>query len=439
MGEAQSGKREFRIGLTQSTQRTQRAIAWAMSAILAVGFAAVAVFDRPGVVMLGPSFALGMLGVAWWWKRGRIHGDQLIVARDRWRYVRSTEGGDYEVPVIGYDRRSGKVIVMPGLQPEQWGIPGVEGDEAGAEQRRWLAETVLKRARRVDDALLQLPSFAAVRARLGVSESSASPFRADGGALTKENASSLLDDRSASRAELVAASVVLMTGGGDEERRRVLSLAEDCEEKHFVALLRAIALGGDVEAAWSNLRTGQPRPTRSLSPVRERLDRLCLVAIVSMLALWRAPSIELLRSLAPGLAIVALLGEARRHLHARGLLKGGEFSRVAHRSGYAYGSALAAAIGAAVIRSFIPVAIVPVLLFAAFWGVQIPWGRRREAEFEGELAEAGRASPETAPKESAAPAAPSTSVRVVLDAPEGEPHEVHAQREVAQEHTRRGA
>lgn len=365
---------------------------------------------RAWAVHLAVAFALG-----WWWRSSTHRGDRLVVARDRWRYFRGTGLDEFELPVLGYDADRRELRLAEDGAFVRRAVPGVASDGSDAEPIEWLDGTVARRDRRCDDSLLTLPNFAAIRARVGVGVSATVPFRADGTALSREVASSLLDDRSASRAELVAASLVLVEGGRESERARVFAVADACDDEFFAELLRDVARDGDVEASYTSFRARAGRVGRVFNALLPRVAGLVSVAIGSALVL-RAPTMSLLTTLLPGLCAVALLGEARRQAYKRGLFRRGALTPASIFSLPVLRDVVAAAIGLSVFRSHVPSALVPVLLYLTFWGAQLVGAPGRSAPREESAADASDATTAAEDVGEAANVPASTAVRVEVDA-----------------------
>lgn len=135
------------------------------------------------------------------------------------------------------------------------------GERTGARAHR--------REAAVPDSLLQAPTLAAIREQLGLGATGA-PFRSSPSPLSAETASSLLDDRAATRAELLASSLVLAARGDATDRVRIRQVSKDCADAVFVALLCAVADGDALAEALYRQLGERPRSSRVLEGLPPR-------------------------------------------------------------------------------------------------------------------------------------------------------------------------
>lgn len=313
-------------------------------------------------------------------------GEHLTVARDGVRYAAVELDGSAVRTVVALDRARGEVRFEPASAAGKTvaaipGLPRGAGPREAALDR--IEEAIRTRPPRVADALLEAPSLASIRATLGLDAAAAGPFRAAADGLTPQAAAALIDDRAASRAELVAASLVLATRGGDDGRRRVLRLADDCADGRFARLLRAVATDDPgAEASYRALR-GDPGPLAGIvEALADRLVGLASIGAAAAFALPRASGVGLL----VGVAVVGVLGELRRRAAAADLVARWTGFRLRKAAPWqrALGFALATA-ALALAPGAVPAALAPIVLYLALWAPSLLTLRRVEAD-EGEAA-----------------------------------------------------
>ena len=312
-----------------------------------------------------------------------FNGQRLIVARDGIKLSSLNHQRSWRI--MGYDRSTAEFILgdrfgSGGRVDANPVLPRLAAERSRVVER--IEQSVARRARAVRDDLLGLPTLAAVEAELGIVRGVAGPFRAAQRALSAERASSLLDDRSASRAELVAAALVLAAHGTAVDRDRIEAVARDCADARFARLLRSIA-SGDARAEASFRRA-----MLDVSPARVLFGTVCALALwaktlltVAVFALGSGPH----EGVGWGVLLALALGLARQWAAQRGVLaRWTGFEAPGFRfwwnpfafaaAVYAMGKAPAGAI---------PAVLAPLLLYAAWWLPTALTLRRRTHASEG--------------------------------------------------------
>lgn len=355
-----------------------------------------------------------LVGIAAWvWASfARFSGERLTVARDGVHYRVGSSPDAVTRRVLSIDRSTGALCSEgdEGAIGRAWGaIPGLPSEPAAREVALDRIERSLTRRRRlVDDSLLQGPTLAAIRAELGVVGAGAGPFRGPSRGLSAEDASRLLDDLAASRSELLAAALVLGARGGADDRRRIEGVADDCDDPLFGRLLRAVASGDPrEESAYESFRRQAGVLQRFVGAVGERLVELVLLNSAASFVIGRTAA----EPIAKGLAVVAVLGELRRWAQRRNLLGRWAGLRVGQRPPWQVAASLLVTVFAlwAVPAGSVPAAIVPLLLYAAFWLPSV-LGLRRVAP--SAPADEEGVAPELADETRPDEASPRTGVRI---------------------------
>ena len=339
-----------------------RAVALVGGATLGT-YLVVRTLEFPSTLVVEAPRTLLLLWMAWAFFRGADdRGEHLLIARDGMLYRRSARAVDRRQPVTAVDPARAELrTTLHGWMP----IPGLSSDPAKrAEELAWIDGAFAPRARVVPDALLELPSLDAVREELGLGVGRAGPFRGREASVSRERASSLLDDRGASGAELVAAALVLAEAGDPVDRARIAAVADDCHTPAMRTLLVDVAARSPAAAAAYDRLRGAPT---ALQEVFSSVLLAGVVATVLARAAATAFGAPLDWSLIAGALAATGLGWAVRKGPLRSFRE--RLAWVRHRSmAWHAGSFFAGLLGLRLAPAgVVPHALAPLLLYLAWW------------------------------------------------------------------------